>query len=384
VLNLLRSFGIFPMVTEVQYAFDPSWQSGILPRQLFMRMLCLERKRSERSGRRFVLMLLEPGKTLQSENQETFEAILGALKQSTRETDITGWFGNASTIGVIFTEIDAADSSIVNVFSERVSSALSRALNPQQFEQIKLSFMIFPDDCQGQGPADRAFSSFYPDLLQELSRHKTSLLAKRTLDILGSLLALALFSPLLIVIAVAVKFSSRGPLFFKQQRLGKYGKAFTFLKFRSMYVDADQTVHEKYVKEFISASNSQANNGNKSGEVYKLSADARVTPVGRYLRRTSLDELPQFFNSLIGQMALVGPRPPLPYEFSTYQTWHKRRLLVVKPGITGLWQVKGRSRVKFNEMVRMDLEYARTWSVWMDIKILLQTPAAVITGSGAL
>ncbi len=372
------------MVTEVQYAFDPSWQSGILPRQLFMRMLCLERKRSERSGRRFVLMLLEPGKTLQSENQETFEAILGALKQSTRETDITGWFGNASTIGVIFTEIDAADSSIVNVFSERVSSALSRALNPQQFEQIKLSFMIFPDDCQGQGPADRAFSSFYPDLLQELSRHKTSLLAKRTLDILGSLLALALFSPLLIVIAVAVKFSSRGPLFFKQQRLGKYGKAFTFLKFRSMYVDADQTVHEKYVKEFISASNSQANNGNKSGEVYKLSADARVTPVGRYLRRTSLDELPQFFNSLIGQMALVGPRPPLPYEFSTYQTWHKRRLLVVKPGITGLWQVKGRSRVKFNEMVRMDLEYARTWSVWMDIKILLQTPAAVITGSGAL
>lgn len=384
MLNLLRSFGIFPMVTEVQYAFDPSWQSGILPRQLFMRMLCLERKRSERSGRRFVLMLLEPGKTLQSENQETFEAILGALKQSTRETDITGWFGNASTIGVIFTEIDAADSSIVNVFSERVSSALSRALNPQQFEQIKLSFMIFPDDCQGQGPADRAFSSFYPDLLQELSRHKTSLLAKRTLDILGSLLALALFSPLLIVIAVAVKFSSRGPLFFKQQRLGKYGKAFTFLKFRSMYVDADQTVHEKYVKEFISASNSQANNGNKSGEVYKLSADARVTPVGRYLRRTSLDELPQFFNSLIGQMALVGPRPPLPYEFSTYQTWHKRRLLVVKPGITGLWQVKGRSRVKFNEMVRMDLEYARTWSVWMDIKILLQTPAAVITGSGAL
>lgn len=177
--------------------------------------------------------------------------------------------------------------------------------------------------------------------------------------------------------------TSRGPLLFKQQRLGQYGKGFTFLKFRSMYVGADETIHEKYVKQFISESAGSGDVGSNCGEVYKIKADSRVTRVGRFIRRTSLDELPQFFDCLMGRMSLVGPRPPLPYEFTSYQTWHKRRLLVVKPGITGLWQVKGRSRVKFNDMVRMDLEYARTWSLWMDIKILLQTPLAMISGHGA-
>jgi lipopolysaccharide/colanic/teichoic acid biosynthesis glycosyltransferase len=384
VVNLLKSLGVFPLSPKVQYAFDPSWESEILPRQLFMKMLCLERKRSERSGRCFLLMLLDPGNVLEGDGQqEIFENILSALRQSTRETDITGWFGSGATIGVIFTEIEAADRSLVTVLSSRVTSALATALSPQQLESIKLSFLIFPDDCLGQGPGNEAFSTFYPDLLHELQTKRSSLLAKRSLDIVGSLFAIALFSPLLVAIAVAIKVTSRGPLFFKQQRLGQYGKGFTFLKFRSMYVGADQTVHEKYVKQFISESAGSSDDGNNCGEVYKIKADSRVTRVGRFIRRTSLDELPQFFNCVMGQMALVGPRPPLPYEFTTYQTWHKRRLLVVKPGITGLWQVKGRSRVKFNDMVRMDLEYARTWSLWMDIKILLQTPLAMISGHGA-
>ena len=207
-------------------------------------------------------------------------------------------------------------------------------------------------------------------------------MAKRALDIVGSLVALFVLLPLWLLIAAAVKLTSPGPLFFRQKRLGQYGKSFTFLKFRSMSVGADQTVHKAYIEEFMSAQVHGADDG-ATGTVYKLTNDRRVTPVGKILRRTSLDELPQFLNCLMGQMSLVGPRPPIPYEFNNYQWWHRRRLLAVKPGITGLWQVRGRSRVKFNEMVRMDLEYARTWSLWLDIKILLQTPRAVVMGEGA-
>ena len=117
--------------------------------------------------------------------------------------------------------------------------------------------------------------------------------------------------------------------------------------------------------------------------MFKITDDPRVTPVGRFLRRTSLDELPQFLNVLLGEMSLVGPRPPLPYEVEAYDVWHRRRLLEARPGITGLWQVNGRSRTKFDDMVRLDLQYARKQSLWLDLKILLRTPAAVVSGDGA-
>jgi len=119
------------------------------------------------------------------------------------------------------------------------------------------------------------------------------------------------------------------------------------------------------------------------GGIYKIKDDPRVTPIGRFLRKTSLDELPQFFNVLKGEMSLVGPRPPIPYEVEAYETWHRRRFLEAKPGITGLWQVEGRSKLKFDEMVRLDLKYAKTWSPWLDIKILLRTPTVVLRGDGA-
>ena len=383
MLNFLKSATIFRPVADVQFSFDTSWESEILPRQLFMKMLCLERMRVERSGRRFVLMLLEPGDIFKGSDQSgSFAKILSALCQSTRETDITGWYGNGTTIGVIFTEIGTTEISIVSLLSSRVTSALQETLGAEQLAQIRLSFQVFPDDCVGQEPGREAFSRLYPDLLHEIEAKKASLMAKRCMDILGSFSALVLVSPLLVLIAAAIKLTSRGPVFFRQKRLGQYGKGFTFLKFRSMYVEADQTIHEAFVKQFISAQSSMREGG-KSAEIYKLTADPRVTPVGRFLRRTSLDELPQFFNSLVGHMALVGPRPPVPYEFSSYEVWHRRRLLAVKPGITGFWQVKGRSRVQFNEMVRMDLEYARSWSLWLDIKILWQTPRAVLLGDGA-
>jgi lipopolysaccharide/colanic/teichoic acid biosynthesis glycosyltransferase len=208
---------------------------------------------------------------------------------------------------------------------------------------------------------------------------------KRGLDIIGAGLALIVFSPVMLAAAVAIKLTSQGPVIFKQERTGLSGKKFTFLKFRSMYVNNDPVTHEKYVEKFIT--------GGKTGivdkglaendGVYKIKDDPRVTPVGKFLRKSSLDELPQFINVLKGEMSLVGPRPPIPYEFEKYDTWHKRRVFSIKPGITGLWQVKGRSSTTFDEMVRLDLKYIREWSLRLDLKILIRTPWAVFSGKGA-
>ena len=209
-----------------------------------------------------------------------------------------------------------------------------------------------------------------------------SLGVKRLMDIAGSLAALLLSLPLFIAITITIKLTSRGPVLFRQVRLGQYGKRFTFLKFRSMCANNDPTIHREYVKQFIAGANGCAQIAGTQ-TCYKLTADPRITPVGRFLRKTSLDEIPQFLNVLLGDMSLVGPRPPILYEAGCYHTWHKARLLAAKPGITGLWQVAGRSSVKFDDMVRLDLRYAQSWSLWLDLKILLQTPLAVLAMSGA-
>ena len=199
---------------------------------------------------------------------------------------------------------------------------------------------------------------------------------------MGAATALLLLSPFLIVIAAVIKLTSKGPILFRQQRLGQYGLHFTFLKFRSMHHKNDATIHRDYVRRLISAKENPRH-ADDPEKVYKLNDDPRVTAFGRLLRKTSLDELPQFINVLKGEMSLVGPRPPIPYEAEAYDIWHRRRFLEIKPGITGLWQVEGRSRVKFDDMVRLDIRYAKTWSPWLDIKILLKTPGAVFRGAGA-
>jgi lipopolysaccharide/colanic/teichoic acid biosynthesis glycosyltransferase len=184
--------------------------------------------------------------------------------------------------------------------------------------------------------------------------------------------------------AVVIKLTSKGPVLFTQERLGQYGKRFIFLKFRTMYINCGERLHKEYIKKFICKQKS-ASLSEKKGEsaIYKLQDDPRITPIGRFLRRTSLDELPQFINVVKGDMSLVGPRPPIPYECAHYDLWHKKRISEVKPGITGLWQVKGRSAVTFDEMVRFDIRYSREYSLWMDIGILLMTPWAVLTCKGA-
>ena len=178
-----------------------------------------------------------------------------------------------------------------------------------------------------------------------------------------------------------MKLKSEGPVFFKQPRVGQFGKPFMMLKFRTMNVNADHSIHKAFVSQLIKGASVAASAGDAP---FKIQNDPRVTPIGRFLRKSSFDELPQFWNVLRGEMSLVGPRPPLDYEVDEYKRWHYRRVLEAKPGITGLWQVSGRSRTTFDEMVRLDLRYARNCSAWTDIKILLATPRAVISGKGAV
>jgi len=369
---------------QVTIVREESSGCGMLSEELFLKLLCLERKRTERSGRRFVLMLLDAGNLLKGTRTPVLSSLLSAITQSTRDTDLKGWYKAGSVIGVIFTEVGGAeDNSIVQALSSKLTDSLYAALRIQEINQIKLTFHVFPEDWDDDGPGGPITSTLQTELTREIKRKKISLSAKRLIDIVGSLVGLILCLPVLVIIASAIKLTSKGPVFFKQVRLGQYGKKFTFLKFRSMYVNSDHRIHEEYVTRFIvGVPGTEQTNGNHQ-KVYKLTADPRITRIGRFLRNTSLDEVPQFINVLLGDMSLVGPRPPVTYEFERYDLWHKQRLLAVKPGITGLWQVVGRSRVKFEQMVRLDIRYARSWSLWLDIKILLQTPRAVISGSGA-
>ena len=348
-------------------------------------MLFLERKRSERSERPFVLMLLESTKLLRHGDHGVLDKVLSALVSSTRDTDVKGWYDEHATIGVIFTELGskADGKSVANALLSKITSALAKTLTINEIREIRVWLGVFPDNWDGgRGPIDDIESKFYDKVFNENAQHPFAKIVKRSMDIAGSLLALSLGFAVFLFIAIAIKLTSRGPVLYRQERLGQYGRKFSFLKFRSMYVTCDDGAHREYVKRFIANASACHREGSAQTQ-YKIVNDPRVTGVGRFLRKTSLDELPQFLNVLRGDMSLVGPRPPLPYEVESYRMWHKTRLLAAKPGITGLWQVEGRSRVKFDEMVRMDLKYANTWSLWLDIKILLQTPPAVLSGTGA-
>jgi exopolysaccharide biosynthesis polyprenyl glycosylphosphotransferase len=356
----------------------------LVPEEMFTRALSLERKRSQRSRQRFVLMLIDTGSLLQGDQRElVLSAITKAIATSTRETDLWGWYKKDVVVGVVCTEIgEAGLESILSALHTRVTEALRTDLTLEQMNVIHISFHVFPDDLDlehGTRPAD---IKLYPDLKPRDNATKFSLAIKRAIDIVGSAIALLLLSPVFIVIAVGIKLTSKGPILFKQQRLGRYGARFTFLKFRSMSFQSDAKIHREYVRQLIAAKQADPQS-DKSGGIYKIKDDPRVTRIGRFIRKTSLDELPQFLNVLKGEMSLVGPRPPIPYEVESYDIWHRRRFLETKPGITGLWQVEGRSRVKFDDMVRLDLKYARIWSPWLDIKILLRTPKAVLRGDGA-
>lgn len=204
---------------------------------------------------------------------------------------------------------------------------------------------------------------------------------KRGLDILGSLFALLLLSPVMLIAAIAVAVSSPGPVILRQLRVGKRGIPFVFYKFRSMFCDADDRIHRELVANRIKGNLDQVNQGAATKPFYKIKSDPRVTRIGKFIRSTNIDELPQLLNVLKGEMSLVGPRPPLPYEVEKYESWHLRRVLEIRPGITGLWQVDGHNTTTFDDMVRMDLRYIRDCSLLLDLSILSRT---VMVGLGRL
>ncbi|WP_406857086.1 sugar transferase [Alsobacter sp. KACC 23698] len=204
------------------------------------------------------------------------------------------------------------------------------------------------------------------------------LAAKRLLDVVVSCIAIAVLAPVMAGLWVLIRIDSPGPALFRQKRVGKDGRLFVLYKFRTMTHGADEAIHRSAIRRFLRNERLSSD----PGAPFKLNDDPRLTRMGPWIRRTSLDETPQFFNVLFGDMSLVGPRPAIPYELEHFEAWHHARH-AVKPGITGIWQVYGRGRVSCDEMMRMDVEYARTWTILSDLKLIALTAPAVLRGNGA-
>jgi lipopolysaccharide/colanic/teichoic acid biosynthesis glycosyltransferase len=346
-------------------------ESRLISEESFLHYLQLEQRRTERSGRSFLLILIS-GEGLDDEaRKHSSPEVITALSGCIRETDVLGWYEKSLTLGLIMTEIGDASSQVIEAIVRKISAVLQECLGPDLYCQMAVTVRVFPEGCE-----NRVFN-------RRRSKHSVATRVdswlKRCIDIAGSLIALLLLSPIFAVIAIGIKLSSKGPVFYCKQRVGQNGNEFPFYKFRTMYVNNDSSIHREYVTKLISGSaDARANGG-----LFKLKNDPRITRIGKFLRRTSLDELPQFFNVLLNHMSLVGPRPPLRYEYEKYSTWHKRRVRELKPGITGLWQVEARSVTTFDEMARIDIRYAKARNLWLDLVIMLRTPAAMFSGRGA-
>jgi len=351
--------------------------------EFFLEFLVFERRRSERSGRPFLVMTLDftSIRDLESKRESVASTIMKTLSVLTRDTDIKGWYKDSEVLGVIFTEMNSFETETLQ---KKIYTSLLASLSEEQINVIRISFHRFPDEGKPNKPGKPENFTFYPDYPKQERSRKNALKIKRIIDVVGSIAGILIFFPFFILIPICIKLTSRGPVLFRQERVGQYEKNFIFLKFRSMHAGNNENVHKEFVYNLICEKTPCDTKNNGSGKkVFKITNDTRVTPFGKILRKSSLDELPQLFNVLKGEMSLAGPRPPIPYELDKYDSWHRRRVLEIKPGITGLWQVMGRSSTTFNEMVRLDLQYATNWSLWLDIKILLKTPWAIVAGKGA-
>jgi lipopolysaccharide/colanic/teichoic acid biosynthesis glycosyltransferase len=345
----------------------------VLPRDEFRVQVRLEKRRSDRSKAALSLVVLRlEGQSLMGTNDLRY--LIKDLTVRKRETDIIGYVNN----GVLAILLPYTDSDSVAAFCRLINDRVDAP-------HLRMQSATYPDVrfdtlLDGQDIA----ADLEPASVDRIPlRRRISLAAKRLMDIVGALVLMVLASPIMLVTALAVKFSSPGPIIFRQSRVGLGGLPFNFYKFRSMRTDNDDRVHREYVEKLIKGQTQEINQGSSEKPVYKLRSDPRITPVGRFIRKTSIDELPQLWNVLKGEMSLVGPRPPVPYEAAKYQSWHMRRLQEMRPGITGLWQVEGRSRTTFDDMVRLDLRYVRNWSLWLDIRILFKTIFVVLNGDGA-
>jgi lipopolysaccharide/colanic/teichoic acid biosynthesis glycosyltransferase len=352
-----------------QHADNDVPQECTLTRAEFLRMIQREKRRTDRSNSALSLVLLEIDDTQFGARDAVLEKI-GAV---VRETDYTAPIDEDS-IALLLP--DTGEAGLTS-FQDKVTLA-------RYSHVLSVVGATYPDPAFDRLVAERLGTprsrhpiDVYPTPVGSRHGHPW----KRALDVCGSLVALVLLSPLMAIIALLIKLTSPGPVIFKQQRIGQGGVPFTFYKFRSMRADNDDQVHRDYVASLIDGKPPAGGAG--AGGQFKLKSDLRITAIGRVIRKTSIDEIPQFFNVLRGDMSLVGPRPPVVYEAHRYKSWHRRRVFDLKPGLTGIWQVEGRSRVSFDDMVRMDLRYLRECSLVFDLKILLKTVLVVMRCQGA-
>ena len=362
-------------VRAVQSSVSRLRGSDTLPRNDFAMQLQREKRRAERSKRPLSIVVYRVKDVDQTKsNGADAGEFLELLHCASRETDIIGHIGN----GLIAVLCPDTGEQGINAYIRKVED-----LAPERGYETEAA--TYPDQLfESLSQGGKLGSTLHQVISSDVQYRRYGYRLKRSLDVLGAGLLILLLSPLMLLVALLVATTSRGPIIFKQMRLGTGGRPFAFYKFRSMVVNMDDSIHRQFVADLIKGEIDDKSQGKGAGPVYKIRSDPRVTWIGRIIRKTSIDELPQLFNVLKGDMSLVGPRPPIPYEAEIYEAWHLRRILSAKPGITGLWQVQARSTVTFNEMVRLDLRYIRECSLLLDLKILLKTVGVVLRCDGAV
>lgn len=353
-----------------------------LPRAVFRRIIDRERDRANRTGDVFSLVayVLPDNR----ENQDDLKLLAETLSPRVRSIDAVGWL-DPQHVGILLPE---TDSTGAYKFANKIYQEILLIQHPLKYEILtypsdqltnpeKIALHILSEKFENKrkraplwGGWRFAKSQRNVDYMYCLTRR----ILKRGFDFLGATACLLVFSPLFLAISVIIKVVSPGPVFYKQQRIGYAGQPFTFLKFRTMSPGADTHNHQDYLAQLIKGASDE--NGSEA-PMSKLDHDPQIIPLGNLLRKSCLDELPQLINVLRGEMSLVGPRPPIPYEVKEYLSWHRGRFDAL-PGMTGLWQVSGKNKLSFREMVRLDICYTRERSLWVDVKILFRTPLAIL------
>ena len=318
-----------------------------------------------------------------SERRDLGYRVLGVVRTSSEPAPDVGApvAGSFEDLASLIRDLEIQEVIITDttISSDRLFEAMMRVgrRHKVEFRFAPSLFDLLPQKTSVEQIGVLPMVRLFREPLSDLERF-----VKRASDILISLFAIVVLAPVWLIVSILVKRSSPGPVMFRQERVGMDGRIFLCYKFRTMRADSDDSVHREAYRKNIEG-HAAANAGDDTRPVFgKVKDDDRVTATGRWLRRSSLDELPQLFNVLKGDMSIVGPRPPIPYEVEEYDIWHRKRL-DMKPGITGLWQVSGRNRLTFDEMVRTDLYYIENWSLWLDLKIIFLTLPAVWRGDGA-
>jgi len=367
-------------------------------RTYFQHRLDVEKQRAERNGEKFTVVILGFKKLKtdllpslsRHETLEFIDDLATAAFRLIRQIDVAAWY-DSDSVAIIL-----CDTSFIGArkFLKRLNNEFLTIAAQKTYEdlfllnKIDINMYTYPDNYQANNkslykPVSLSeFNIIEPvNLNGQLSKefkNSSRKLLKRSIDVVLSYIGLLIFAPLMAVIAIMIKLTSSGPIIYRQKRVGYNGKIFELYKFRSMYVDADENVHRRHIADVM-------HNENQSYAEHapsiKIIRDERVTPVGRFLRNTCLDELPQLVNVLKGDMSLVGPRPHPEYEVFNYDNWYKRRL-TVKPGLTGLWQIQGKKRMFYSDAIRLDLSYIDRWSLGLDLKILCYTLPTALAGLG--